>query len=135
MALASEKLGMRRYPSSLTDPEWVIVRELVPESHYVGRGRPCSHSKREILDGIFYIVRGGIPWRMIPNDLPPWQTVYHYFRLWAKLGVWKRIHDALRDQARVNHGKKKLPRPRSSTARAFAHLASAEYVAMMRARK
>ena len=77
---------MASYPSSLTDSEWEIVRELIPESHLAGRGRPCTHSKREILDGIFYIVRGGIQWRMIPNDLPPWKTVYHYFRLWTKQG-------------------------------------------------
>lgn len=126
---------MASYPSSLTDLEWEIVRDLIPESHLVGRGRPCTHSKREILDGIFYIVRGGIQWRMIPNDLPPWKTVYHYFRLWAKLGVWNRIHDAIRDRARIKSGKKKPPRLRSSTAKAFAQLASPEYVAMMRARR
>ena len=127
---------MSSYPSSLTDGEWDIVRELVPESgDPLGRGRPCDWSKREIIDAILYVVRGGIPWRMIPNDLPHWKTAYHYFRLWAKAGVWKAIHDAVRDMVRVIHGKKK-PRPlRSSTAKAFALLAKPEYVAMMRARR
>jgi len=126
---------MASYPSSLTDSEWEIVRAIIPETHMVGRGRPCIHSKREILDAILYIVRGGIPWRMVPNDMPHWKTVYHYFRLWAKLGVWQKVHDSVRDLARLQHGKKK-PRPlRSSTAKAFEQLARPEYVAMMRARR
>ena len=126
---------MASYPSSLTNSEWEIVRTLIPETHIAGRGRPCTHSKREILDAILYIVRGGIPWRMIPNDLPHWKTVYHYFRLWAKLGIWQKVHDSIRDLARLEHGKKK-PRPlRSSTAKAFAQLAKPEYVAMMRAKR
>jgi putative transposase len=108
---------------------------MFPETHMEGRGRPCTHSKREIIDAILYIVRGGIPWRMIPNDLPHWKTVYHYFRLWAKLGIWQKVHDAIRDMARLNHGKKKPQLLRSSTVKAFAQLAKPEYVAMMRARK
>ena len=86
------------------------MRELIPEpGDPRGRGRPCDWTKRQILDGIFYVVRGGIPWRMMPTDLPPWKTVYHYFRLWARDGVWKRIHDTLRDMARLAHGKKRAP--------------------------
>jgi len=131
-----EKLGMASYPTNLTDDEWNIVSDLIPEtSDPCGRGRPCNWTKRQILNGIFYVVRGGIPWRMMPGDLPCWKTVYHYFRLWAKNGVWKQIHDRLRDKARLAAGKKK-PRPlRSSTVKAFALLANPEYVAMMRARK
>lgn len=126
---------MASYPSSLTDSEWEIVRAIIPETHMAGRGRPCTHTKREILDAILYIVRGGIPWRMVPNDMPHWKTVYHYFRLWAKLGIWQKVHDSVRDLARLHHGKKK-PRPlRSSTAKAFEQLARPEYVAMMRARR
>lgn len=101
---------MPSYPSSLTDAEWEFVRDMVPDSKpHTGPGRPCTWSKREILDGIFYIVRGGIQWRMVPNDLPPWQTVYHYFRKWSKEGVWILIHNALRDLARQAAGKKKAP--------------------------
>ena len=60
---------MPSYPSSLTDAEWEFVRDMVPQSRpSEGRGRPCTWSKREILDAIFYVVRGGIQWRMIPND-------------------------------------------------------------------
>jgi Putative transposase of IS4/5 family (DUF4096) len=45
-------------------------------------GRPRVHSLREILDAIFYIVRSGCAWRLLPHDFPPWKTVHHYFRKW-----------------------------------------------------
>lgn len=84
---------MSRYPGSLTEAEWEVVREIAPDSgDPLGWGRPCDWSKREIIDAILYVVRGGIPWRMMPSDLPHWKTVYHYCRLWAKAGVRKVIH-------------------------------------------
>ena len=126
---------MPSYPSSLTDPEWESLRLLLPESNMTLRGRPILHSKRSIIDGVLYIIRTGGAWRMMPNDLPPWKTCYHYFRLWAKQDVWKRIHNALRDLARVKHGKKKPRLLRSSTVKAFAQLANPDFVALMRVRK
>lgn len=131
-----EKLGMRSYPSSLTESEWEILRELLPKRDTMSfRGRPAEHSRRSIVNGILYIIRTGGAWRMMPHDLPHWKTCYHYFRLWAKQGVWEKIHHSLRDMARLSQGKKK-PRPlRSSTARAFAQLANPDFVALMRVRK
>jgi putative transposase len=126
---------MPNYPSSLTDPEWDILESHLPIAPATLRGRPVEHPKRAILDGILYIIRTGGAWRMMPNDLPHWKTCYHYFRLWAKLGHWENIHHALRDKARLALGKKK-PRPlRFLTARAFAQLASPEFVVLMRVRK
>jgi len=126
---------MASYPSSMTDSEWEILETLLPPRPDTLRGRPQQHSRRSIIDGILYIIRTGGAWRMMPDDLPHWKTCYHYFRLWAKLGHWERIHHALRDAARSALGKKK-PRPlRSSIVRAFAQLASPEFVAMMRVRK
>ena len=76
-----------------------------------------------MIDGILYIIRTGGSWRMMPNDLPSWKTCYHYFRIWAKQGIWEKIQNELRDGARLKAGKKK-PRPlRSLTAKAFAQLA------------
>ena len=100
---------MREYPSSLTDSEWEIIRPLLPKCPSGQRGRPREHSRRNILNGIFYIIRTGGAWRMMPNDLPHWKTCYHYFRLWAKQGHWERIHHAIRDLARLKVGKKKAP--------------------------
>lgn len=126
---------MPDYPSSVSDQEWEIIRPLMPDSTTAMRGRPREHPRRDILNGIFYILRTGGAWRMMPHDLPPWKTCYHYFRLWAKQGHWERIHHAIRDLARIKSGKKK-PRPlRFSIARAFAQLASPDLVALMRVRK
>ena len=126
---------MPSYPSSLTESEWKVLVKLLPETNPKLKGRPAKHSKRAIVDGILFVVRSGAGWRMMPNDLPPWKTCYHYFRIWAKQGVWERIHHHLRDLARLKAGKKK-PRPlRSLTAKAFAQLATPEFVVMMRVRK
>ena len=126
---------MASYPSSMTDSEWEILEPLLPTKPDTLRGRPQEHSRRSIIDGILYIIRTGGAWRMMPNDLPHWKTCYHYFRLWAKLGHWKRIHTALRDMARLAAGKKK-PRPlRLSIVKAFGQLASPEFVVMMRVRR
>jgi len=64
---------------------------------------------REILDAVFYIVRGGCAWRLLPHDFPPWSTVYHYFRLWRIDGTWGRLHAALRRRARVRLGRDPQP--------------------------
>jgi len=73
------------------------------------RGRPRVHSYRVILDAIFYLVRGGCAWRLLPRDLPPWQTVYHYFRQWRDDGTWAQLNTALREQLRVRQGRAAQP--------------------------
>lgn len=94
------------YPSNLSDVEWRILEPLVPRQGGPGAGRPAKHDLRDVLNGIFYVVRGGVAWRMIPSDLPPWETCYGYFYRWHKDGVWKRLNDALRDRVRAQVGKK-----------------------------
>jgi putative transposase len=69
----------KRYPSDLTDDEWVILESLIPSAK--PGGPPRSADLREVVNGIFYVLRGGIPWRFLPKEFPPWKTVYHYFRL------------------------------------------------------
>ena len=59
---------------------------------------------REILDAIFYLVRTGCQWRLLPHEFPPWQTVYHWFRRWRLDGTWERVHAALRERLRVAGG-------------------------------
>ena len=67
------------------------------------------HSAREILNAIFYVVRGGCAWRLLPHDFPPWKTVYHYFRFWRLNGTWERMHAALLRRVRVRL--KRNPQP------------------------
>ena len=99
----------RRYPTDLTDRQWELIEPLLPEPA-AGTGRPPKHSKREIVSAILYHVRAGGSWRMLPKDLPPWETVYGYFRDWGKDGTLDRIHDALREQVRTKH-ERRNPEP------------------------
>ena len=92
---------MRRpYLTDLTDAEWECIEGLLPNPE--SEGRPRLHSLREILNSIFYVVRSGCAWRLLPHDFPPWKTVYHYFRLWRVDGTWERMHAALRQRVRVH---------------------------------
>ena len=79
----------RSYSTDLSDEEWEILKPLVPEA--TPGGRPRAHQTRELLDAIFYVVRGGCAWRLLPHDFPPWQTAYHYFRAWRIDGSWEKI--------------------------------------------
>lgn len=76
----------KAYPTDLNDEEWRIIEPLLPASQRIGRPREVD--LREIINGIFYVLREGCSWRALPHDLPPWQTVYNYFRHWQRLGVW-----------------------------------------------
>ena len=92
-----------RYATNLSDAEWAVLEPLVPAPK--GGGRPCTHSRRAICDAIFYAVRTGCAWRLLAEDLPPWQTVYGDFRAWRRDGTWQRIHDTLRTEVRVAVGR------------------------------
>lgn len=106
-----------------------MLERLIPEAKK--RGRPPRYPKREIVNAIFYLVRSGCSWRMLPHDLPPWRICYYYFMIWKRDGVWVKIHDQLRDMARVHAGKKKPQPLRSSTRRALNLLITPEFAAMM----
>jgi putative transposase len=95
------------YPTDVSDREWALLQPYVPEPKR--GGRPAKYPKRDILNGIFYIVRGGCAWRLLPHDFPPWQIVYHYFWLWRQDGTWQRMHDLLRGDVRVAAGKHRQP--------------------------
>ena len=72
-------------------------------------GRPNAYSPREVINAIFYITKAGCAWRMLPHDLPPWWTVYHYFRLWSRNGLWETINDILRRAVRIQNGRDPEP--------------------------
>ena len=102
-------LAMTRnpYPTDLTDAQWKCIRPYAPGEK--PGGRPRVHGIREILNAIFYLVKSGCPWRMLPNDFPPWKTVYHYFRLWSRDGTLEKLHAALRVLVRKTAGRKPTP--------------------------
>lgn len=97
----------KAYPSDVSDAEWQILESLLPVAQRIGRPREVD--LREIVNGIFYVLREGCSWRALPHDLPPWQTVYNYFRHWQRLGVWQEIHTQLRHQVRTSMNKIALP--------------------------
>jgi putative transposase len=72
-------------------------------------GRPRIHSPRAILDAIFYVLKSGCPWRLLPRDFPPWRTVYHYFRQWRLAGIFEQINMALRKRLRIGLGRNPHP--------------------------
>ena len=94
------------YPSDLTDKQWDCIKELIPEHK---RGRPRELGLRLVINAMFYVVVGGIQWRMLPKDYPKWQSVYYYFRRWRDSGLWQKIHDMLRALVRQKVGKHKHP--------------------------
>src|SRR5258707_11680494 len=97
----------KAYPSDLRAGEWALLEPLVPAVK--PGGRPARWSRREIVNAILYVVRGGNQWRALPHDLPAWQTAYYYFRIWRNDGTWEQIHSAIRAQARRQLGREATP--------------------------
>jgi putative transposase len=87
------------YPTDLSDTEWACLEPHLPIPK--ATGRPPIHNRREILDAVFYVLRSGCPWRLLPHDFPPWKTVFHYFRAWRIDGTWERMNRAIRERLRV----------------------------------
>ena len=104
-------MSLKAYSTDLTDAQWALLEPFFP---VVVRddgkiGRPRQYSYREILNGIFYILRAGCAWERMPHDLPPHTTCYHYFRKWSNNGLWRTIHDALLAQDREQSGRDAQP--------------------------
>jgi len=95
------------YATDLSDAEWAILASLLPAPK--PRGRPMKWPMRTIMDGIFYVVRSGCQWRLLPREFPPWQTVYHYFRLFRIDGTWEHLNAVLRARERVRLGRQAQP--------------------------
>ncbi len=94
------------YPSDVSDGEWALLE---PFTRYEGYCRPRIHDIRQVVHGIFYVIRSGCQWRMLPNDFPPWKTVYDYYWRWRRNGTWDRMHDALREAVRNQEGRSPAP--------------------------
>lgn len=91
------------YPSDINNKQFLLIEKYFVREEKRGRKREIPIIL--ILNAIFYILKTGCQWRMLPNDFPQWKTVYHYFRLWSREGLIERIHNDLRDLARKKEGK------------------------------
>ena len=87
------------YPTDLSDAEWKYIEPHLPAPKGLGRLR--THDLREIAGAIFYLLKSGCQWRMLPHDFPRWPTVYHYFRRWRMDGTWERINRSLLERLRL----------------------------------
>jgi putative transposase len=91
-------MNTKRYPTDLTAAQWDLISHFFVKGK--GPGRPAKVDYRLIVNAIFYILRSGCQYRMLPHDFPPWQTVAYYFYKWGKDGTLIRIHDTLREVVR-----------------------------------
>lgn len=89
----------KKYSSDLNDQEWTIISSLIPSAKSGGRKR--SVNVRSIMNGIFYLIRTGCQWQMLPKDFPPWGTVHYYYRRWRIDGTLFKMHEHLRKLTRV----------------------------------
>ncbi|MBF0352119.1 MAG: IS5 family transposase [SAR324 cluster bacterium] len=95
------------YPSDVTDAEWSVIEPFLRPKD--GRGSSHIHSRRTIINAIFYINKTGCQWEYLPHDFPPWQTVYDHYRKWCRNGTWQKILDALNSLARQKQGRSATP--------------------------
>ena len=82
------------YPSDLSDDQWEIVEPLLPKISELGR--PRMYDRRDLLNGILYVVKTGCHWRYISHDFPHWKSNYNYFRHLSLNKIWEDINAALR---------------------------------------
>jgi putative transposase len=86
----------KRYPSDLTDLQWFNIEHLFEQPRRGLGGRPRRYDRREVVNALFYLARGGGSWRMLPHDFPPWGLVSYYFYTWRDAGLIEQVHAILR---------------------------------------
>src|ERR1700745_2481119 len=98
------------YPTDLTETQWTLLLALLPARKWRpgGPGRPpCD--LRQVLNGIWYLLKTGCQWRMVPREFGKWNTVYSYFKHWRETGVWAKLMEALRQRERCCQGRQAEP--------------------------
>ncbi|MBL8120898.1 MAG: IS5 family transposase, partial [Anaerolineae bacterium] len=97
----------KTYKSDLTDKEWKLIEPHIPKAKR--GGRPRKTNMREVLNAIFYVLKTGCQWDLLPHDFPPKGTVYHYFNTWRKESVWEEINRQVREELRQAMGREATP--------------------------
>jgi len=95
------------YPTDLPDEQWALIEPMIPPAK--PGGRPRTTDMRAVFNAILYTLRAGGQWRMLPREYPPISTVYGYFQIWQRSGVWSTIHDQLRGDLRERLGRTREP--------------------------
>lgn len=94
---------MKKYPTNLSENQWQIIENILDNK------RKRKHSLKEIVNAIFYLIKTGCQWRMLPKDFAPWNTVYFYYRKWKDEGHIEEIHELLRNKVRKQSGRCESP--------------------------
>jgi len=100
-------MANQNYPSDVTVEQWKRIEPMIPPAKH--GGRPRTSNMRDIINAIFYLLRSGCSWRMLPHDLPPWGTVHYYYRQYRIEGVWEKINDELNRSLRIEDGREATP--------------------------
>jgi len=100
------KTAIAVYHTDLTPTQWEYLQPMLPKPKK--RGRPPT-DRRRVLNAILYVLKGGIAWRLLPANFPPWKTVYHVFRAWTRDHTWAALNDALRTCVRRKEGRQAQP--------------------------
>ena len=95
-------MKIAKYQTDLSDAQWAFLEPMIAKPSK--RGRPRGE-RRSFINAVLYLVKGGIPWRLLPVNFPPWQTVYHVFRQWSVDHTWESINARLRAYVRGAAGK------------------------------
>lgn len=100
----------RHYPGTLSDKEWLLIEHIFVRPHIKNGGRKNAGRKpkygaRIMLNAIFYVLRAGCAWHLLPHDFPPWQTVYSQFQRWQHSGIFRCLHDHVRGNLRILLGR------------------------------
>jgi putative transposase len=100
-------MGQTSYPSDLSDKQWEKIKDFIPPGKH--GGRPRTTDMRGIMNAIFYLLRTGCAWRMLPHDFAPWGTVHYYYWTFRHDGLWQQINGALREELRLKEGREATP--------------------------
>jgi len=87
------------YDSDVSDEEWELIKHNFDPVDKRGGARK-KHAKRDIVNAIFYLNKTGVQWRQLPNDFPPWKTVYDHYSQWNRRGIWDTTLDQLNRHCR-----------------------------------
>ena len=99
-------MKIAKYETDISDAQWAFLKPMIPKPNK--RGRPRG-DRRAFINAILYLVKGGIPWRLLPVNFPPWKTVYHVFRKWSVDHTWQAMNAQLRAPIRTAAGKRCRP--------------------------
>src|ERR671915_1812346 len=100
-------MARKPYPSDVSDDEWAFVAPYL--TLMTAEAPQRVHSLREIFSGVRWIARAGAPWRMMPNDLPPWEAVDQQTQRWLKASMFEAIVHDLRMLLRWANGRTEQP--------------------------